>query len=65
MITSCAPTTQTATMGSITAAMVTVDLRTICKMPRRSFSATRRLMRENMIVVSGTMITPVSSVMTL
>ena len=54
-----------AMMGVITMAMVTVELRTICKMPRRSFSATRRLMRENMIVVRGTIITPVSRVMTL
>ena len=54
-----------AMMGVITMAMVTVERRTICKMPRRSFSATRRLMRENMIVVNGTMMTPVKSVMTL
>ena len=54
-----------AMMGVITMAMVTVERRTIPKMPRRSFSATMRLMRENMIVVSGTMTTPVSNVITL
>ena len=54
-----------AMMGVITMAMVTVERRTIARMPRRSFSATMRLMRENMIVVSGTMTTPVRSVMTL
>ncbi len=54
-----------AMMGVITMAMVTVERRTISKMPRRLSSATMRLMRENMIVVKGTMMTPVKSVMTL
>ena len=64
-MTSWLPTAQMAMMGVITMAMVTVERRTISKMPRRLSSATMRLMRENMIVVRGTMTTPVSSVMTL
>ncbi len=58
-------TTDMAMIGIITSEIKTVDCRTTCKTPLRSFAANSLLIRENMIVVSGTMITPESSVMIL
>ncbi|OPZ68296.1 MAG: hypothetical protein BWY81_00901 [Firmicutes bacterium ADurb.Bin467] len=65
MITSAPSTDAIAVTGSITSAIRTVERRTISSTPLRSFATASLLIRENMIVVSGTMITPVKSVMTL